>query len=251
MELIKVDRKSIYICQNRDDLSKTLAESLVELSNQSVQKGGRFTVALSGGSTPKSLYSLLAEPQFRDRIPWDKTHLFWGDERSVPHDSTESNYNMARQSLISRLSIPTENVHPTVGQDINPQKSADDYTQVLKKMFGLADRSFPKFDCILLGLGPDGHTASLFPGTEALADHKNLVVANYVEKFKSYRITFTLPVLNAARQVIFMVAGEDKKDILPQVLKSDPVVYPAQLIRPTEGQVSWYVDQAAAQNLDR
>jgi 6-phosphogluconolactonase len=250
MDTTKMPGATVHICQDRDDLSKCLADAFVQIGSDAIAARGRFTVALSGGSTPKSLYSLLGQERYKSRIDWTMTHLFWGDERCVPHDSPESNYKMALESLIAQINIPEGNVHPTAGQDSDPQAAARDYEAVLKRIFQLSAGSLPSFDLILLGLGPDGHTASLFPGTEALKERERLVVANYVEKFKSYRITFTLPVLNAAHHVQFMVAGEDKKDMLPEVLKSDPVIYPAQLIQPGEGALEWYVDKAAAQNLD-
>ncbi len=240
----------IAVCQDRPELAKALADRFVEVVSTAVEKNGKATVALSGGSTPRALYALLAESQYREKIDWDKVHLFWGDERCVPHDSLESNYKMVKDSLISKVSIPPSCVHPTRDQDTDPAGSAEAYEEDLKREFKLTAGSFPRFDLVLLGLGPDGHTASLFPGTQALGESERLVVANYVDKFKSHRITFTLPVINAAANVIFMVGGADKKDILQQVLKKEPVAFPAQLIRPTDGELDWFVDAAAAEHLD-
>lgn len=251
MDIFDLAGSALNISHDRNDMSVCLAERFVALAQAAVAAYGRFTVALSGGSTPKSLYGLLTVPAYHDRIPWDQTHLFWGDERCVPHDSPESNYHMVKESLLAKIDIPTANVHPTAGQDRDPQAAASEYESTLRQEFQLSGGLLPCFDLILLGLGPDGHTASLFPGTAALNESTRLVVANYVEKFKSYRITFTLPVLNSASHVVFMVAGEDKAEILPQVLKPEPVLYPAQLIRPSQGSLEWYVDQAAAGNLDR
>lgn len=251
MDTVIVNQQSIFVCENRDELSRSLAEMFVNLANEAVKRQDRFTVALSGGSTPKSLYSLLAQPEYSTRVPWAKTHLFWGDERCVTHDSPESNYKMVRESLLSKIQIPADHVHPTTGQDIEPDRAARDYEEVLKLVFQISGEAIPRFDLILLGLGPDGHTASLFPGSEALKESKRLVVANYVEKFKSDRITFTLSLLNSAAHVIFMVSGEDKKEILPQVLQSGQAAYPAQLVRPKDGKLEWYVDQVAMEKVNR
>lgn len=220
------------------------------LANQSVSTGGRFSVALSGGSTPKGLYSLLLTPEFRDQIPWTRVHLFWGDERCVPPDHPESNYGMVHETLLSKVPIPEENVYRMKGER-DPQAAADEYELILRRSFQLSEGDLPRFDLILLGLGEDGHTASLFPHSDALRETKRLVTAVYVPELKSYRLTLTLPVLNNAADVFFLVAGKSKAGILRDVLqgKDGSENLPAQRIRPQLGRVVWLVDQAAAELL--
>jgi len=215
---------------------------------QAVQAKGRFTVALSGGSTPKALYSLLAT---KSTIPWDKVCFFWGDERYVPPDHPESNYRMANEALLSKVPVRPENVFRIHAEEKDAAAAALQYEQALKDSFHLAPGQFPRFDLILLGTGPDGHTASLFPGTAALNESQRLVVANWVPKFNTHRITFTYPVLNAAACVIFLASGPDKAAILHQVLENSNADLPAQKVQPTDGQLIWLLDQAAAGALSR
>ncbi len=209
---------------------------------------GYFAVALSGGSTPAALYALLADNAYSCRLPWDKTQLFWGDERCVPKQSPNSNYHMVHNALLSKISIPSENVHPLVGQDQDPLQAATQYASTICSV--LKPEKYPRFDLILLGLGIDGHTASLFPGTTALAETSKLVVATYVDRLKSYRITLTLPVINNARNLIFLVSGANKQEILPTVLAAPNMALPASLILPTNGNLEWIVDEAAAGGLN-
>ena len=176
-------------------LAQAAAEEFASQALGTVRANGRFTVALSGGSTPRSMFSLLAL-SFRDQLPWDKTYLFWGDERHVPPDSPESNYGMANEALLSKVPVPTENVFRVPAGNPDANQAATEYEQTIRKFFQLSGGAFPRFDLILLGMGPDGHTASLFPKTIALKETSRLVVANWVDKFKTHRITFTLPVLN-------------------------------------------------------
>jgi len=217
-----------------------------------VRANGRFTVALSGGSTPRSLFSLLATT-FRDQLPWDKMFFFWGDERHVPPDHPESNYRMAYEALLSKVPVPAENVFRVPAEIPDANQAAADYEQTLRKFFQLSPGAFPRFDLILLGMGPDGHTASLFPGTSALQEKSRLVVANWVEKFKAYRITFTLPVLNNAAVVTFLVGGPDKAETVREVLEgTQPAeLFPSKLIHPTNGRLMWMLDQAAAAALSK
>jgi 6-phosphogluconolactonase len=210
-------------------------------------KAGRFTVALAGGSTPRSLYSMLASSEFVDRISWPQVYLFWSDERCVPPDHADSNYRMANESLISRVPIPVGNIHRMEGEG-EPKTSASRYEAVLKRVLQLSDKGIPRFDLVLLGMGEDGHTASLFPDSEALQETKRLVTAVYVEKLKSYRFTLTLPVLNHAANVFFLVAGESKAGILRKVFLGNdgPEKYPVLGVKPQDGRVLWFADQAAA-----
>ena len=233
-------------------LSQAAAEEFVTQATGTVRANGRFTVALSGGSTPKSLFSLLAST-FRDQLPWDKMFFFWGDERHVPPDHPESNYRMAYEALLSKVPVPAENVFRAPAENPDANQAAADYEQTLRKFFELSPGTFPRLDLILLGMGPDGHTASLFPGTSGLREKSRLVVANWVEKFKAYRITFTLPVLNNAAVVTFLVGGADKAETVREVLEgSQPAeLFPSKLIHPTNGRLMWMLDQAAAAALSK
>ena len=233
-------------------LSHAAAEEFVTQAAGTVRANGRFTVALSGGSTPKSLFGLLAT-NFRDQLPWDKMFFFWGDERHVPPDSPESNYRMANEALLSKVPVSTENVFRVRAENPDADRAAQEYEKTLQDFFQLSAGTFPRFDLILLGLGPDGHTASLFPKTIALREKSRLVVANWVDKFKTHRITFTLPVLNNAAVVNFLVGGADKAETVREVLEGSqpPEMFPAKLVRPTNGRLMWMVDQAAAAALSK
>lgn len=223
------------------------------------------TVALSGGSTPRVLYELLADPNepFRERIPWDEVHFFFSDERHVPPDHPDSNFRMVNEALFSRVPLPPQNIHRVLAENPNAEEVAVNYETDLRRFFAegienrisepdVAGRSFggaiPAFDLLFLGLGEDGHTASIFPGSEVLHEAKRWVAAPWVEKFNSYRITMTLPVLNNGKSIVFLVTGASKAEILRTLMNTDrnPDLYPAQAISPTNGAVSWLVDEAAA-----
>jgi 6-phosphogluconolactonase len=208
---------------------------------------GRFTVALSGGNTPRALHALLAA-DYKDKIPWNKTHIFFGDERSVPPDHRESNFRMANEALLSKISIPPENVH-RIRAELGAEAAAKDYEGQLLQSFSSSGNSRPRFDLVLLGLGDDGHTASLFPGSTALSEKSRLVVANWVEKFNTFRITLTYPILNHAVLIIFLVSGAGKAQILSEVLHAREKKYPAQCIQPENGRLLWLVDRDAARLL--
>ncbi len=232
------------------DLSAAAAEEVVRAANEAVAQRGRFTIALSGGSTPRNLHTLLAA-NARISLPWDRTFFFWGDERHVPPTDPDSNYRMADETLLSKIPVAPAHVFRIPAENPDAAAAAEAYEQTLRKFFALEPGQFPRFDLILLGMGPDGHTASLFPGTSALEEKSHLVVANWVEKFKTYRITLTLPVLNAARCVVFLVSGTDKAPALHAVLQSDEPgeQYPAKLVRPADGKLIWFIDRAAASGL--
>lgn len=209
-------------------------------------------MALSGGSTPRNLYALLANDRaLRVAVPWEKTHFFWGDERHVPPDHADSNYRMAHEAMLSKVPVPPANVHRIQGEQWDAGQAAEAYERTLREYFRIAAGQFPCFDLVLLGMGPDGHTASLFPGTTALREQVHLVTANWVEKFNAYRITLTPPVLNRAACVLFLVSGEEKAETLRAVLQGEeqPDRFPAQLIHPTGGSLVWLVDRAAARLL--
>jgi 6-phosphogluconolactonase len=232
------------------ELFEAAAEETVLAANEAIAQRGRFTIALSGGSTPKSLFTLLAS-NARSSLNWERTFFFWGDERHVPPDNPDSNYLMAQETLLAKVPVPPANVFRVLAENPDADSAALSYEQTLRKFFALEPGQFPRFDLILLGMGPDGHTASLFPETAALQEKSRLVVANWVEKLKTSRITLTLPVLNAARCVAFLVSGMDKAAVLRTVLQSDAPAeqYPSKLVQPTDGKLIWFVDRAASSQL--
>jgi len=232
------------------ELFAAAAEEVVRTANEAVAQRARFTIVLSGGSTPKSLYNLLAT-NARTALPWDRMFFFWGDERHVPPTDPDSNYRMADETLLSKIPVPAGNVFRIKAENPDAAAVAEAYEQTILKFFQLKSGEVPNFDLILLGMGPDGHTASLFPGTTALQDKSHLVVANWVEKMKTHRITLTLPVLNAARCVTFLVSGTDKASVLRTVLEEDvpEEQYPSKLVRPAAGKLIWLLDRAAASQL--
>ena len=232
------------------ELYAAAAEEVVRTANEAVAQRARFTIVLSGGSTPKSLYNLLAT-NARTALPWDRMFFFWGDERHVPPTDPDSNYGMADETLLSKIPVPAGNVFRIKAENPDAAAVAEAYEQTILKFFQLKSGEVPNFDLILLGMGPDGHTASLFPGTTALQEKSHLVVANWVEKMKTHRITLTLPVLNAARCVTFLVSGTDKASVLRAVLEEDVPAeqYPSKLVRPAAGKLIWLMDRAAASQL--
>jgi 6-phosphogluconolactonase len=249
---MSTSRPEIQVAANPEELNRTAGELIVDRISESLKTKARFTVALSGGATPKGLYALLVtEASFRERIVWEKVHFFWGDERHVPPDHPESNYRMAYETMLSKAPVPPENIHRVPAEYPDANKSAQEYEQELIRFFRLETGRLPRFDCVLLGMGPDGHTASLFPGTKALRERERLVLANWVEKLQTYRITMTVPVLNNADWVLFLVSGEEKAETLKDVLAGNrqPERLPSQLIQPTPGQLLWLVDRAAASGL--
>lgn len=211
-----------------------------------------FRVALSGGSTPKLLYKLLASEEYRERVAWDRVQFFFGDERWVPQSDKDSNYKLANDYLFQPLGIEPSRVFPMPTEGAEPGQAAEQYEATIRREFALASREMPRFDLVFLGMGDDGHTASLFPHTPALREYGKLVAANHVEKLDTWRITLTAPVLNAAGHVLFMVAGESKAAALKQVLEGDydPEEYPSQLLREASGHVTWLVERAAAAQLE-
>ena len=232
------------------ELFAAAAEEVVRTANEAVAQRGRFTIALAGGSTPKSLYNLLAT-NARTTLPWDRMFFFWGDERHVPPTDPESNYRMVEEAMLSKVPVPPGNVFRVKTENPEAAAAAEDYEKAIRKFFALEPGQFPRFDLILLGMGPDGHTASLFPGTTALQEKSRLVVANWVEKMKTHRISLTLPVLNAARCVTFLVSGTDKAPALKAVLEENVPAeqHPAKLVKPSDGKLIWLIDRAAASQL--
>jgi 6-phosphogluconolactonase len=238
--------REVRILDTAEELFQAAAAEFVGQAEHAIHHSGRFTVALSGGSTPQGLYSLLASGTIPN-IPWDKIYFFFGDERHVPPDHPDSNYRMAYESLLSKAPIPQENVFRVPAEDA-AVIAAQAYEATLKKFFALAPGEFPRFDLILLGLGPDGHTASLFPGSTGLSEHHRLVIANWVEQFKTYRISFTYPVLNHAACDLFLVEGSEKSKVVGEILNGDRQ-YPANHVNPSGGRLLWLLDRAAAAEL--
>jgi 6-phosphogluconolactonase len=249
---LQTNNRDIQIVENRDAVSLTAAEMLVGLALKKLESEATFTVALSGGSTPNNMFALLAnDAAFRNRMPWGRVHFFWGDERHVAPDHKDSNYRMTNDTLLSRVPVPPGNIHRIRAENPDAGKAAEDYEQELREFFKLETAQLPPFDCVFLGMGLDGHTASLFPGTKALHECERLVVPNWVDKFQSYRITLTTPVLNNADIVIFLVSGEEKAESLRVVLEGQMQTdrFPSQLVEPTHGKLLWIVDRAAARQL--
>lgn len=242
-------KPEIVVLADLSAVANEAAGRIVRLARESIAAQGRFTIALSGGSTPRALYVLLASKEYRDRIEWDRALVFWGDERCVPPDHADSNYRLAHETLLSKVSIPSGSVHRVMGE-ADPEHAAMLYEQIVRREVPARD-GVPAFDLILLGMGPDGHTASLFPGTTAPRETHRLVAANDVPQLNAHRITFTVPLINAAANVMFLVAGDDKADALRAVLEGEfkPDVFPAQMVRPANGQLMWLVDRAAAVHL--
>jgi 6-phosphogluconolactonase len=237
----------VRVFPDANALACTAAKEFLQRTTRAVRTTGRFTVALSGGSTPRLFFRALVG-QSGPTFPWAAVHLFWGDERTVPPHHPESNYNTAREELLSKTAIPPANIHRMTGEEPSPTRAAAAYEEELRRFFALSTGEVPRFDLVFLGLGADGHTASLFPGTKALDETKRLAVANWVEKLGTTRLTLTLPVLNNAACVIFLVAGSGKAATLQEVLEGSPrpSSLPAQTVRPRCGELLWLVDAAAA-----
>lgn len=230
------------------DLFQGTAEEFSYRATHAIKDHGRFCVALSGGSTPKSLFGLLAGGKFSS-LPWTDIFLFWGDERYVPPDDAQSNFRMTKETLLSKAPVPAENVFRIKTEKHPADQAAADYEQILKTFFNLKAGELPRFDLTLNGVGPEGHTASLFPDSAALEEKSRLVVAPWIEKFKMYRISLTLPVFNNAACVMFLAAGKEKAPILQEVFERPSEQLPAQRIQPSHGELLWFIDRAAASGL--
>ncbi|HYG09425.1 MAG TPA: 6-phosphogluconolactonase [Pyrinomonadaceae bacterium] len=243
--------RNIQIFADANEVARAAALRFVELARAGIETGGRFSVALAGGSTPKRIYELLAGEDFAAGLDWSNVHVFFGDERCVPPDHADSNYRMANEALLSRVALPEENVHRMRGEG-DAVANARLYEDELRGFFG-DGAAWPEFDLVMLGMGDDGHTASLFPGTHALDVRTAWVTANWVEKFDAYRVTLTAPAINHARQVMFIVTGAGKAERLEEVLYGTPDPYrlPSQLIQPPAGALAWFLDEAAAAKLSR
>lgn len=242
-------KKEIITFPEREALSRKAADILLAEAKKSVENSGKFTLALSGGSTPKRLYEILGSSPYRKAIPWGSVHFFWGDERCVPPDHPESNYRMAWETFLSKIVVPRENIHRMTGEK-TPAQAALEYEKELRGFFG--NVSFPVFDFMLLGLGSDGHIASLFPGSSLLQETRQWVASAQVEKPGISRLTLTLPVFNSAKMLPVLVSGKEKAQIIREIFggSAEKIAFPAQMIHPENGKLLWLLDDPAASLLD-
>src|SRR6266481_337084 len=245
---VDMNNRQIKILPDVQALHQAAASEFSRCALDAIAARGHFSVALSGGNTPRGAYEVIAERQkdTSSQLPWDRIFIFWGDERHVPPDHPDSNYRMAREALLSRVPIPAQNVH-RVRAELDAAEAAQDYERQLQIHFRLKPDELPRFDLIMLGLGDDGHTASLFPGSAALGETQHLFVANWVEKFRQYRLTLTLPVPDHAGEVLFLVSGGSKAPVVKEILTPQAEQkYPAQRVQPKAGSLLWFLDQDAA-----
>jgi 6-phosphogluconolactonase len=236
------------VSPDSNSLTVHAAEEFVKQAGAAIAERHRFSVALSGGSTPKVLFEMLASDRFRNQVDWSKVYFFWGDERSVPPDHKDSNFRMANEAMLKPLNIPEANIF-RIQAEKGATEAAALYRQALADFF--TPDEFPRFDLLYLGMGDDGHTASLFPHTQALKEQSLAVVENYVPKFQTTRITLTIPAINQARHIVFLASGAGKAEMLVQVLEGEyqPETLPSQFIRAASGTLTWMVDAPAAEKL--
>ena len=238
----------IHIAKDAAEASRASADLLVQTAREAVAQNGRFTIALTGGTSPVQLYKLLAAPPYRDQVPWAQTFVFWGDERVVPHNDSRNNARMALELLLDHVPVPPVQVYRMSGE-LPPEESARQYEALLRAHFA---GSPPQFDLILLGMGDDGHTASMFPGTAVVHERERWVKELFLTSQNMYRITLTAPLLNQARQIVFQVFGAGKAATLKRVLEEpyQPDQLPSQLIKPVAGELHWFLDEAAAGEIE-
>lgn len=242
----------LEVVADGEALARKAAGYVTRIAGEAIAARGQFSIGLPGGSTPRALFKRLASPAWASRIDWARVHVFWGDERCVPPDHAESNYRLARETLLDRVPLPPEHSHRIAGE-LAPAEAARRYEAELRAFFAGGEPATPqpRFDLLLLGMGEDGHTASLFPGTAALREMARWTVENYVPRLDSWRVTLTIPAINAAAHALFLVSGAAKAETLRAVLHGprQPEIYPAQLIRPQAGRLLWLVDRAATTRL--
>lgn len=244
--------REVVVLADADAVTRRAADEFLKCVQEAVAEKNSFTVALAGGSTPKALYAMLSDdPAYGSKIPWHKLHFFFGDERHAPPDSPENNFHMANEALFSKGLVKPEQITRIKGEYDDTEKAALEYEQALRAYFKLRDGEYPRFDLVLLGMGDEGHTLSLFPGTRALHATNRIVVRNWVGKLFTERITLTAPAANQANHVIFSVTRADKALALKAVLEGpyEPEQLPAQFIQPVHGRLLWLVDQAAGAKL--
>ncbi|MDA8423435.1 MAG: 6-phosphogluconolactonase [Nitrospiraceae bacterium] len=234
----------VSVFDDLDSLSRAAADIFLSVASDAIALRGRFSVALSGGSTPRRLYTLLASSAYQNRVDWSHVHLFWADERCVPPDHRASNFKLLSDTLLGRVFVPEKNIHRMHGE-ADAEEAAREYENQLSHFFGSS--SLPAFDLIMLGMGEDGHTASLFPGSPAVREKKRMVVPVYLDKPNIDRITLTLPVINHAARVLFLAAGKTKAGVIHHILgEGNSREYPAGLVCPESGTITWFLDQEAA-----
>jgi 6-phosphogluconolactonase len=242
-------KHDVKVFPSLEEMSWAAVCAFEDLSRLTAIDNKTFSAALSGGLTPRLFYQILGSAALAGRIRWKNTHLFQVDERCVPPDHPDSNYRMIREALLDNADIPVENFHRMQAEQADLEQAARDYARELARVLQPQDGDRPRLDIVFLGMGPDGHTASLFPGTAALEEQTLWVRPNHVERLGMRRLTMTLPLLNAAAHVIFLVAGADKAEALRKVLEGSPGQLPAQRIQPLDGSLSWFLDEAAARKL--
>lgn len=268
-----MNEAQIKIFSSVEELNAYARSEIARIGAESIEKRGVFTIALSGGSTPKKLYSMLAAKDFQGQIDWQKTQFFFGDERLVAPDSEESNFRMANETLFSKIQVPPQNIHRFHTEKIaglfeedypgcgfgwinavekEAREIAGNMETDIRRLFSLK-KDFPRFDLILLGMGADGHTASLFPETDALQEKEKIAVENFVSKFGAFRLTFTFPTINNAQNILFLIAGADKADALREVLQGEhnPDKFPSQFIKPENGKLLFLLDKESAKFIDK
>ena len=240
----------LHVFTDTEEFVAGAAGFIVAAAQRAIHERGCFAIALSGGSTPRPVFARLASAELRGQVDWPRVHVFFGDERCVPPDDARSNYRMARETLLDHVPVAAEHIHRIRGED-DPALEALRYEQEIARFFRTSQ--LPALDLILLGMGENGHTASLFPGTAVLRERERWTAAQYVEVMSAWRVTLTAPLINAARQVAFLVEGAGKAEMLANVLHGpyQPDVWPAQMIRPAAGELHWLVDSAAAARLPR
>ncbi|PZM81351.1 MAG: 6-phosphogluconolactonase [Candidatus Melainabacteria bacterium] len=249
MQTSLMETKNISVFENYDALVAATADLFVKLAEDAIKERGKFVTSLSGGSTPKGFYSRLAEKEIASRVDWSKVVVFFGDERTVPYTSAESNQRMITEHLLSKVALNRENVFALSDPDMDPKQTAIDYERTMHEFFRLSGDELPQFDFMLLGLGDDGHTASLFPGSPALAETRRWFVDNQVEQLNSVRLTTTYPVINNSRNIIFLASGKGKAGVLKDVLTGPEGKYPSQNVKAENGKLYWYLDKDIASEL--
>jgi 6-phosphogluconolactonase len=247
MQKMAAHRAQVRVCENANEMGKECAKEFERIITEAIAARGHCTVALSGGTTPLLVYKELVSKEFIAKVDWHKCHFFVSDERCVPLDDKESNFGNAQRAFLDYLKLPEENLHPPGSLETTPVEAALTYEQEIKQFFELKEGEFPRFDLLLLGMGPDGHCASLFPNTPALKEAQRIVTSNRVVGADvPNRLTFTFPAINHARNIVFFVQGAEKSHVLGEVLAGDVITYPVQHVVPEDGHLEWILDKSAA-----
>jgi len=242
----------LHIAKTAEEFNHSIADWMVQCVVDTLKIQNRFTLVLSGGNTPKGLYELLSASPYREKIDWRKMHIFWGDERDVPFSDDRNNAKMAYETLLNHVPIPVSQIHMMQTENITPEKSASAYEKILKQYFPTSDSEFQTFDLVLLGMGDDGHTLSLFPGTTIVHEEHAWAKAYYLEAQKMYLITLTKAIVNKSKHIAFLTTSNNKAHALKEVLEGqyNPDLYPSQEIKPENGELHWFVDEAATTQLN-